>query len=120
MSMSEKQTISRRVEISGWDVRGTFFVEKTVFHWLEDGTRRARLHASLSPGDMIFVRAMDNFSADPCAPVAYLIESISLPDQDGLHELTVDEFTPRESREESVRFSAEEIVPDGEAHLLPT
>ena len=95
MFMHDGLPIACWIEISGWNASQDFFVEKTTLEWLESGVRRACARTPLRPGAMIFARALDNYSCNPSFPVAYVVESVSPPDQAGYRELVLDQLRPR-------------------------
>ncbi len=51
---------SYRVEVSGWNVKGTFFVETAVLHWTDLGEKSVELMSRLHEG----LRSV--CAADPC------------------------------------------------------
>jgi hypothetical protein len=60
-----------RVEVSGWDSRQSFFVEKSDLEWSEETGKSVVLSHMLSEDTMIFVRLLQHTSADRSDAVAY-------------------------------------------------
>lgn len=59
------------VEVSGWDLRQEFFLEKCDLEWSEESGKRVALTSGLRDGAMIFVRLLQPLNSDPPLPVAY-------------------------------------------------
>jgi hypothetical protein len=74
---------SYRVEVSGWDSRELFFVEKTMFQWTDSGERSVGLMSRLREGCVVFVRLIHAFAENANFPVAYRVLSITSGDGDG-------------------------------------
>src|SRR5580700_1023349 len=72
-----------RVEVSGWDARELFFVEKTLFRWTDSGEKTVGLMSRLREGCVVFVRLIHAFAENANFPVAYRVQSISDGDGDG-------------------------------------
>lgn len=49
---------SYAVEVSGWDMSQSFFVEITDLAWTADGIKQVRLRRPVREGSMLFVRLM--------------------------------------------------------------
>jgi len=74
---------SYRVEVSGWDSRELFFVEKTMFQWTDSGEKSVGLMSRLREGCVVFVRLIHAFAENANFPVAYRVLSITSDDGDG-------------------------------------
>jgi hypothetical protein len=72
-----------RVEVSGWDARELFFVEKTLFRWTDSGEKTVGLMSRLREGCVVFVRLIHAFAENANFPVAYRVQSIVAGDGDG-------------------------------------
>jgi len=72
-----------RVEVSGWDARELFFVEKTLFRWTDSGEKTVGLMSRLREGCVVFVRLIHAFVENANFPVAYRVQSIAAGDGDG-------------------------------------
>jgi hypothetical protein len=78
-----------RVEVSGWDVTESFFVEKATLALNLDGARIIQLHRPLRTGSMVFLRLIDSRVGFPALPVAYQVLEISSPDSEGASRVTL-------------------------------
>jgi hypothetical protein len=85
-----------RVEVSGWDISKSFFVEKTELEWSEESGKQITLRRQLRPGTMIFVRLLQPTATDRSSPVAYQAEYIAT-DTAGLHQFQLVQVVPRTS-----------------------
>jgi hypothetical protein len=74
---------SYRVEVSGWNVRGVFFVEKAMLHWTDTGEKSVELLSPLRESCMVFVRLIHATSAKANFPIAYRVLSIASEDSEG-------------------------------------
>jgi|SRR5580704_8088704 hypothetical protein len=74
---------SYRVEVSGWNVRGVFFVEKAMLHWTDTGEKSVELISPLRESCMVFVRLIHATSAKANFPIAYRVLSIATEDSEG-------------------------------------
>jgi hypothetical protein len=72
-----------RVEVSGWDARELFFVEKTLFRWTDSGEKTVGLMSRLREGCVVFVRLIHAFAENANFPVAYRVQSIAPGEGDG-------------------------------------
>jgi hypothetical protein len=84
-----------RIEVSGWGLDNTFFVEKTELLWSEGGGKRVHLHRALPQGTIIFIRLLALESASGSLPVAYGIESAKPMDSNGQSEIRLVQLRPR-------------------------
>ncbi|MGH9712085.1 MAG: hypothetical protein ACRD5M_02155 [Candidatus Acidiferrales bacterium] len=72
-----------RVEISGWDEKENFFVEKVYLEPEGDDKKEIALKNSLREGCVLFVRVLKPMSAGNNFPVAYQAVDIAGRDGDG-------------------------------------
>ena len=84
-----------RIEVSGWGLNDTFFVEKTDLHWTEGGDKRLLLHHSLPERAVIFVRLISVETPYAPVPVAYQVESVQPMNAIGLCEMRLLRLLPR-------------------------
>ena len=82
------------VEVSGWDSKQSFFVEKAELEWDEVTGKHLRLTRLLCPGTMIFVRLVQATSPDCSFPVAYQAEHLATT-ADGLQQFRLNLVQPR-------------------------
>jgi hypothetical protein len=84
-----------KIEVSGWGLDNSFFVEKTELLWSQTGDKYALLHRALPEGAMIFVRLLDSGSMRCSVPVAYQVEGVRPMDCNGLCEVRLSRLQPR-------------------------
>jgi hypothetical protein len=80
----EMQSLSSqyRVEVSGWDVAESFFVEKATLELSQQGDRIVHLRRPVREGLLLFLRLIDSRLSFPALPVAYRIVHVdSVPNQ---------------------------------------
>jgi hypothetical protein len=68
--------IAYRVEISGWDDKQEFFVEKADLEWAEDSGKQVLLVHPVEPHALLFIRLLDPTSSDRACPVPYQAELV--------------------------------------------
>jgi len=73
-----------RVEVSGWDARDNFFVEKTTLEWGHGAEIAIRLRSALREGCMLFVRLLSSVSSENHCPITYLAARIEESESTGL------------------------------------
>lgn len=66
-----------RVEVSGWDVAESFFVEKALLELNPAGERVVHLRHPLRSGLLVFLRLIDSWIDFPALPVAYEVLQVS-------------------------------------------
>lgn len=74
---------SYRVEVSGWTIKGTFFVEKAMLHWTDRGEKSVELISRLHEGCVVFVRLLQTATENANFPVAYRALGIASESSDG-------------------------------------
>lgn len=84
-----------KIEVSGWGLDNSFFVEKTYLLWSEDNGKHVRLHRTLPEGTIIFVRLVAPESLNRPIPVAYQVEGIKPMDSTGQCEMRLLQLCPR-------------------------
>jgi len=70
------------VEVSGWDARENFFVEKTSLDWAREGRKEISLNSPLRSGCVVFVRLIQSMTQGNSFPVAY--QAITLDEKNSL------------------------------------
>jgi hypothetical protein len=68
---------SYRVEVSGWDAKENFFVEKTMLHWSGDEHKEISLRSNVREGSVVFIRLLQPFSKAAGFPVPYKAASVT-------------------------------------------
>jgi hypothetical protein len=84
-----------RVEVSGWGLDNTFFVEMTELLWSEVDGKQVRLHRALPQGTIIFIRLLALESASGSQPVTFQVESTKPQDSDGQCVMQLMQLRPR-------------------------
>jgi hypothetical protein len=74
---------SYRVEVSGWNVKGIFFVEQAMLHWTDVGEKSIELISRLREGCVVFVRLIHATTGNINFPVAYRVLNIACDDLEG-------------------------------------
>lgn len=69
--VSQDVAVAYRVEVSGWDNRQEFFVEKTDLEWSEEEGKLVLLSRPVVAGSLLFLRLLNPTSIDRVYPVPY-------------------------------------------------
>jgi hypothetical protein len=77
MSASAGSTSSYRVEVSGWDDKENFFVEKTTLDWSEAGGKTLGVRSSIRLESVLFVRLIQPLGGGTGFPVPYRAVKVS-------------------------------------------
>jgi hypothetical protein len=91
---------SYRVEVSGWDEKENFFVEKTTLDWSEGSGKKIELRARLAMQAVIFVRLAQQLGGSNSFPIPYRAVAIS-PTHNGYIEVIVQQLQPRMAFQET-------------------
>jgi hypothetical protein len=86
-----------RVEVSGWDIADSFFVEKVVLRFTQDGERVVHLKHPVRAGLVVFLRLIRSGIHFPALPVAYLVTEVISPEEDGIHRVALHKLRHRRS-----------------------
>lgn len=89
-----------RVEVSGWDSRENFFVEKTILTWSGAGGKEISLQNGLRKGCVVFVRLLQTMPNATNFPVAYQTMEIFAKDCAGRWRVSLEQIHPRETMRE--------------------
>jgi hypothetical protein len=84
---------THRVEVSGWDISQSFFVEKPELEWNEVNGKQITLRRVLRKKTMLFVRLLQSTAPDRSSPVAYWAEHIATTPQ-GFHPFRLNQIFP--------------------------
>jgi hypothetical protein len=85
---------SYRVEVSGWDEKENFFVEKTTLDWSEGTGKKIELRARVAPQAVVFVRLAQQMGGSNGFPIPYRAVEIS-PRREGATTVMVQQLQPR-------------------------
>ena len=72
-----------RIEISGWGLDNSFFMERSDLSWTADGRKHVQLHRALLDGAIVFIRLLTSEPAIGSVPVAYRVEGVVPMDCNG-------------------------------------
>jgi hypothetical protein len=93
--VGNQQQSSYAVEVSGWDVSETFFVEKTNLAWAADGTKEISLRRPVREGSVIFVRLLQPVAGADNYPIACQAVKVMAHDEDGRSAIQLMQLRPR-------------------------
>jgi hypothetical protein len=86
---SQSSVSDYRVEVSGWDVAESFFVEKATLELSLEGERIIHLRHPLRTGSMVFLRLIDSRVGFPALPVAYQVLEVSAANNEEVSRVTL-------------------------------
>lgn len=78
-----------RVEVSGWDVAESFFVEKVTLELTQAGERVVHLKHPLRTGLIVFLRLIESRIEFPVLPVAYQVMGVGPGERDGVNRVSL-------------------------------
>jgi hypothetical protein len=84
-----------RIEISGWGLDNSFFVERTDLLWTEDGEKQVQLHRALPEGAVVFIRLLASGPSVGSVPVAYQAQNVMPMDCSGRCRINLMQMRPR-------------------------
>jgi hypothetical protein len=84
-----------RIEISGWGLDNSFFVEKTDLIWAADGEKQVQLHRALPEGAIVFIRLLASEPSRGSVPVAYRIQDVVPMDCNGRCQMRLGQLHPQ-------------------------
>jgi len=84
-----------RIEISGWGLDNSFFVERTDLLWTTDGEKRIQLRRTLQEEAVVFVRLLSDEPSSGSLPVAYQVEGVEPMDRNGRCQMRLVQLHPR-------------------------
>jgi hypothetical protein len=87
-----------RIEISGWALDNSFFVERTDLLWTSDGQKQVHLQWQLPEGALVFVRLLAPEQSIGSVPVAYRVRGVLPMGSQGGCRMGLEQMHPR-SRE---------------------
>jgi len=64
------------VEVSGWDAKEEFFVERCELEWNEESSKQVALKRTLGENTLLLVRLLQEGESDRSHPVVYEAESV--------------------------------------------
>lgn len=111
MGNSFKSPGDYRIEISGWGLDNSFFVERTDLHWTAEGEKRVQMHRALAEGAIVFIRLLAPEPTSGTVPVAYRVQSVTPMDCSGRCQMGLAQLHPR-SKESQTGKSASNGLED--------
>jgi hypothetical protein len=94
MDLAIDNPTSYRVEVSGWDEKENFFVEKTTLDWSEGDGKKIELRAKVAVQAVIFVRLSQQLGGSGSFPIPYRAVEISAK-REGCSTVLVQQMQPR-------------------------
>jgi hypothetical protein len=85
------------VEVSGWDAKESFFVEKTVLDWKSDDKKAILLRTPIRIGSILFVRLLQPIQNGASFPVAYEALTSAGKPENGASHVSLERLRPRAS-----------------------
>src|ERR1700722_17245977 len=90
-----------RVEVSGWDAKENFFVEKTTLEWKPEDKKSMLLRADIRPGCIVFVRLLQPLATATSFPIAYEALTGAEKDMSGAARVSLERLRPRATYKET-------------------
>jgi hypothetical protein len=91
---NELPTPMYRVEISGWDLQGQFFVEHSVMEWRANEPKSARIQRRVQSGTLVFLRLLERSDAPAAFPVAYRLRNVGASEDNKSYEVQLAQMWP--------------------------
>ena len=88
------------VEISGWDCKEQFFVERCELQWNEESGKQVGLKRAVNDNAILLVRLLQGGDPDRSQPVAYEAEGIGRM-KSGIYQFRLNMVAPRRRGHES-------------------
>jgi len=114
MTMAASCGNSYRVEVSGWDARENFFVEKTSLDWREREGKTVALHASVRLDSVLFVRLLRPLGGGADFPVPHRAVRVEDKSKDAsCKDVGLEQMQPRRAVRESEDTRIESLLGSG-------
>ena len=84
-----------RIEISGWGLDNSFFVENVDLFWTSEGEKQVHVHRALPQGAIVFIRLLASELGSGTVPVAYQVLEAMPTDCGGRCQLRLAQLHPR-------------------------
>jgi hypothetical protein len=110
MTHSSDLTGGNRVEVSGWDAKERFFVEKTLLDWEGEGKKEIALRNSLREGAVIFVRLLQTVVTSDNFPIPYQAITVGERDSAGRVRVGLERLRPRAPYKETINLAINATV----------
>ena len=113
MSKSFNSPDDFRIEISGWGLDNSFFVERTDLQWTSNGQKHVQLHRALPEGAVVFIRLLASEPSSGSVPVAYRVQGVVPMDCNGRCQMRLEQLHAR-SKESPAWKNASNVSEDSE------
>ncbi len=108
---------SYRVEVSGWDARENFFVEKTSLDWRESEGKTVALHATVRLDSIRFVRLLRPLGGGADFPVPHRAIRVEDSSKDAsCTDVGLEQMQPRSTVRNCVEAAVEIIIASSVHH----
>src|SRR5580658_10212454 len=108
---------SYRVEVSGWDARENFFVEKTSLDWREHEGKTVALHATVRLDSVLFVRLLRPLGGGADFPVPHRAVRVDDHGKDeSCKDVGLEQLQPRRAVRESVEDGINRLIESSVKH----
>jgi hypothetical protein len=106
-----------RVEVSGWDAKENFFVEKTSLDWKEREGKTVALHVAVRVDSVLFVRLLRPLGGGADFPVPHRAVKVEEREQDATcKDVGLEQLQPRKGVKDSMVASIERLIEGGVHH----
>jgi hypothetical protein len=95
-----------RIEISGWGLDNSFFVERTDLLWTAGGEKQVQLHRALTEGAIVFIRLLSSEPSRGSVPVAYRVQGVVPMDCNGRCQMTLAQLHPRSKESPAAKYAS--------------
>jgi hypothetical protein len=108
---------SYRVEVSGWDAKENFFVEKTSLDWREREGKTVALHAAVRLDCVLFVRLLRPLGGGADFPVPHRAVRVQVRGKDAsCKEVKLEQLQPRRGVWESMEDGINRLIESSVNH----
>jgi hypothetical protein len=84
-----------RIEISGWGLDNSFFVESVNLCWTSEAEKQVHVHRAVPQGAIVFIRLLASEQGSGTVPVAYQVLEATPMDCGGRCQLRLAQLHPR-------------------------
>jgi hypothetical protein len=114
MTMAASRRNRYRVEVSGWDARENFFVEKTSLDWREREGKTVALHAIVRLDSVLFVRLLRPLGGGADFPVPHRAVRVEASSKEAsCKDVGLEQMQPRGVPRESENMRIESLMGSG-------
>jgi len=114
MTTAASRDNSYRVEVSGWDARENFFVEKTSLDWREREGKTVALHATVRLDSVLFVRLLRPLGGGADFPVPHRAIRVEDSSKDAsCTDVGLEQMQPRRTMKDCEDRTLETLIDSG-------